>query len=408
MAVSVPYSKLVPGFRYRKSNYLSEYEGWNATLSEVNITGSGVNKRPNWKKLPMPQRNSPLPYTKSWDLCNHALRIRLHDEDGKDGLGNWRHNYSYEQEYIQYHAQSGRFAFVASDALYKAKARLFDQLKGEGTNIANMFAERKQTFSAISNTATRIAYTIRDLKRGNITSAIRRMAGDPKTAKKLRGKDIADQWIALQYGWKPMLSDIYGLVNGLHVRETAQRPKIFRASASSEYSAQSANTWVNAKGAQEPWGMRATKVSCKYTVQAFPNAALASPSALGLTNPLVPLWEILPWSFIVDWFLPVGNYLDQLSADHGWTFHNGCLSVLETNTENASKYARYSWQGPGEAGIWRYVNDYSIVGNWKHVAFSRSLLTGFPTASLPRFKNPISTGHVLNSIALLVQQFAKK
>lgn len=408
MAVSVPYSVLTPGHRFRISNFLSEYEGMNATKSEIVITGSGVRKRPNWKKLPMPARNDPVAYNKSWDFCNHALEQIVYDEYGRDGNGNAVHNYWYEQDYKSHHAYTGRYGEVADEALYKAKNRLFSQLKGEGTNIANMFAERKQTFSAISNTVTRIAYTIRDLKRGNLTSAIRRMAGDPKTARKLRGKDIADQWIALQYGWLPMLSDIHGLVTGLHQRETVLYPKVFRASGSSFKAGTSANTWLNAKGVQEPWGMRRTEVNCKYTVQAYPNNALASPAALGLTNPLVPLWEVVPWSFIVDWFLPVGNYLEQLSADHGWTFRNGCLSVLETNTEFALKQSGHVRTGMGSDGTWTYTTALKIRGDWRSVSFSRTLLSGFPTPSLPRFKNPISTGHVLNSIALLTQQFAKK
>lgn len=406
MSVSVPYSLLTPGRRYRQSNYMFEYDGMNATKSEIVITGSGVRKRPGWKKLPMPSRNDPVPYSKSWDLCNHALDLLNYNEYGPDGFGGIQHNYRREQDYRQNRARDYRFAEVADDALRKAKSRLLDQLKGEGTNIANMFAERKQTFSLVADTAIRIARTIRDLKRGDISSAVRRMAGDPRSARKLRGKDIADQWIGLQYGWKPLLSDVYGLVTGLHERETVSRPKIFRASASGYKNGVSLNTWTNARGVAEPWGMRRTQVSCKYTVQAFPNAALASPAALGLTNPLVPIWEIIPWSFVVDWFLPVGNYLEQLSADHGWTFHNGCLSVLEINTEVAHKNDFYARSDFGTH--WDYTTACSIEGDWKSTTFSRSLLGGFPSPDLPRFKNPISTAHVLNSIALIAQQFGRK
>lgn len=406
MAVTVPYSKLVPGHRYRRSNYLFEWDGMNATSAETTITGSGVKKRPGWKKLSMPSRNDPVAYNKSWDFCNHAKYNYKYLEFGYDGLGHLQENWYDEQDFVQHHAYSGRFPEVADNALYKAKARLFTMLKGEGANIANMFAERKQTINLIASTAQRLAYTVRDLKRGNISSAIRRMSGDPRTARKLRGRDIADQWISLQYGWKPMLDDVYSLTMGLHERETSRYPKVFRASASDFRIAKSANSWVNAFGVQEPWGMRRTAVDCKYTIQAYPNAALASPAALGLTNPLIPIWEIVPWSFVVDWFLPVGQYLEQLSADHGWTFRNGCLSVLETNTEVAYKDS-HAVRTDAALG-WVYRTDRHIEGNWKSVSFSRSLLAGFPTASLPRFKNPISVGHALNSIALLAQQFGRK
>jgi hypothetical protein len=34
---------------------------------------------------------------------------------------------------------------------------------------------------------------------------------------------------------------------------------------------------------------------------------------LGLLDPATVLWEIIPYSFVVDWFLPIGSYLDNLN-----------------------------------------------------------------------------------------------
>jgi hypothetical protein len=34
-------------------------------------------------------------------------------------------------------------------------------------------------------------------------------------------------------------------------------------------------------------------------------------------------WELIPLSFVVDWFLPVGKYLDSLNATKGITFLDG-------------------------------------------------------------------------------------
>jgi hypothetical protein len=35
---------------------------------------------------------------------------------------------------------------------------------------------------------------------------------------------------------------------------------------------------------------------------------------LGLTDPLSVAWELIPYSFVVDWFVPIGTYLDNLNA----------------------------------------------------------------------------------------------
>jgi hypothetical protein len=43
-----------------------------------------------------------------------------------------------------------------------------------------------------------------------------------------------------------------------------------------------------------------------------PNLGLAS--RMGLVNPLSIAWEVVPFSFVVDWFLPVGNFLENLTS----------------------------------------------------------------------------------------------
>jgi len=40
---------------------------------------------------------------------------------------------------------------------------------------------------------------------------------------------------------------------------------------------------------------------------------------LGLTNPVQVLWDAVPMSFVVDWFLPVNKYLSSFDASLGVT-----------------------------------------------------------------------------------------
>lgn len=34
---------------------------------------------------------------------------------------------------------------------------------------------------------------------------------------------------------------------------------------------------------------------------------------LGLVDPATVVWELIPYSFVVDWFLPIGSYLENLN-----------------------------------------------------------------------------------------------
>jgi hypothetical protein len=49
------------------------------------------------------------------------------------------------------------------------------------------------------------------------------------------------------------------------------------------------------------------------------NPNLHTIQQMGLTNPLVVAWELIPFSFVADWFIQVGDYLTALTALQGLT-----------------------------------------------------------------------------------------
>lgn len=50
---------------------------------------------------------------------------------------------------------------------------------------------------------------------------------------------------------------------------------------------------------------------CAWMEITNPNAYMAS--QLGLLNPVATAYEVLPWSFLFDWFFPIGPYLSSLT-----------------------------------------------------------------------------------------------
>jgi hypothetical protein len=66
-----------------------------------------------------------------------------------------------------------------------------------------------------------------------------------------------------------------------------------------------------------------------------PNAFLLN--QLGIANPGAFLWDNLPGSFMVDWFVPVGKYLRSLSNDFGAEVHRGYI----THSVNARLVGQY-------------------------------------------------------------------
>lgn len=404
MSVTLPFTRVAQAPEYRISTVPTDTNYSIMRDNQVVSRDGTVNKRLHWKKLPQPQRSQPLSYYQRWDVNRYGHYLYTHTESGPDGLGGtvfWIRN---DQQWKGGDAYTIRDTNVLSYAQYVAKARLFDKLKGEGTNVANMLGERKQIVKSIESLLNTVVYTVRDLRRGNITSAIRRMGGDPLTARKLRKKDIADQWLSLQYGWKPLISDVYGLCEDLHKRTTTgYNLSAVKASARHETNKISPEIWFNGVSSVSR-GMVKTWAQVSYMCRARIDEHIASLAALGVTNPLGVAWEITPWSFVVDWFLPVGRYIEQFSAADGWVFYDGCrselLKVVETIKDD--KYRTY------KSGGWTYTDASNIYGKFDTTTFQRFELSSWPIPDIPRFKNPVSAAHVQNGIALLAQVFDRR
>jgi hypothetical protein len=117
------------------------------------------------------------------------------------------------------------------------------------------------------------------------------------------------------------------------------------------------------------------KVSCQIYGRIDPNAAgLRTLNQLGLLNPLSLIYELTPWSFVVDWFVPIGPVLNALTAPAGLIFVSGTKSVKSSFTGGFEH-----WKDPygltvdedihatGTATAERYVRQ--IYGTWPRPGF---------------------------------------
>lgn len=70
------------------------------------------------------------------------------------------------------------------------------------------------------------------------------------------------------------------------------------------------------------------------------NPGLRQLNGLGLLNPALLWWELLPYSFVVDWFLPVGDVLTSLTAGIGM---DGVVGGLVYENEHVETYGGRPW-----------------------------------------------------------------
>jgi hypothetical protein len=148
---------------------------------------------------------------------------------------------------------------------------------------------------------------------------------------------------------------------------------------------------------------RKIRYSCRtYAYYRLRNAGLATLSQLGLINPAVIVWERLPYSFVVDWFAPVGSWLNALTAAAGYDFVTGCRSTMsvvtgvEPEADMSNPLTYFNVLGDPE----------NVYATFKQGRMDRGVLTSSPVPGF-YFKNPISTVHMANALALLRNAFRR-
>lgn len=130
------------------------------------------------------------------------------------------------------------------------------------------------------------------------------------------------------------------------------------------------------------------------------NANLAELSSLGLLNPAEVVWERLIYSFVVDWFAPIGTWLSALTADAGFDFISGtCTQVWRSKDIRTSNMRIVSSPivAIESAGL-------PQIKYYKRLKMARTVYTSAPVPGI-YVKNPLGVRHVLNALALLAQAF---
>lgn len=119
-------------------------------------------------------------------------------------------------------------------------------------------------------------------------------------------------------------------------------------------------------------------------------------------NPVSLAWELLPYSFVLDWIVDVGSYLRNFETGllYGNSFRGGYVSALDRFTAHQLVVASRNDPSSGQ-DIDLYCN-FSVSG--KRASFVRTPLTSYPLPYPPSFKVDIGAGRLLNLAALIGQK----
>lgn len=312
-----------------------------------------------------------------------------------------------------------------SNVYRTAVSRLQKRVRGSSVNVAQFFAERRQTMDLLSSTVWRVARAARALRKGNLGEVYHELGMKKGLSRAQEGRvlsthpqrRLASHWLEVQYGVRPLLSDVHDAAELLaeHINTDRYHEKITSSATANVVWSNFTNgdfITVNGQRQQLSEGGETHSTTCRLNVHVrLDSSARQILGQTGISNPALLAWELLPYSFVVDWFLPVGNYLESLSAYDGWELIEGTVSnftrVEYFRTAN-EVYSSYTNLGGGSGG----TQSVSAQGNTKIVRYryDRTPIGSLPSLGLPQLKSldkALSPEHMLNGLALLRQVFGK-
>lgn len=264
--------------------------------------------------------------------------------------------------------------------------KLREAVAGSDFNAGVFLGEGREALSMITNAATRIAKALRAVKKGNFPQAAEFLTKG--TTRHLGSrKVIANNWLELQYGWLPLLKDAEGGAQFLAHHMSVPLQHVVKVSVKAGGSV--SNSWSHATIDKSHVYQR-KRIKCILKEKDV--IALS-----GLTDPLSVAWELVPYSFVVDWFIPIGNYLAArgLSQSLSGTF--------VTSTKFYRKAEGFTIM-PGSAKWWE-VDGRQKSQKLEIISFERSISTtlAVPQPSVKSLAQIFSWKRAANAIALLSQ-----
>lgn len=297
---------------------------------------------------------------------------------------------------------SNEFVLCQNQAL----ANLYQQIKGSSQNLAVDLGEVGQTNGLASGRKRSYRGGPRLAISGGAWGVIPD-AYNAVTQYPVHGANIiGNRYLEWAFGWRPLVNTIWGLVNQQDLfRDTSPTYSVKGRSVRQGQVDSKSGLWaINDKLVvrETDW-----KIVHEYGVQ----YRVSSPELLALQrvmslNPALIAWELLPFSFVVDWVYDIGGYLEAAEAalGLGLTFHSGYHSSL------VRRESRGRWTGNRTyvSGLERFTENIAIQATATNVEFVRERLATFPFPSAPKINPDLGSSSLLATAAYLATFLGRK
>lgn len=222
------------------------------------------------------------------------------------------------------HSGTGRI----DEATAQATKRLYRMLRRVRSQFAGgiVAGEAHKTLDLVVRPARTLAFGLREYHRA--ARKLRRLVKSPKDL----SKALADLYLEATFGWQPLLSDIADGAKALQRLSEKSRKVKFRVYAEMVGNPTLSTLSWNQNNAIIVRNREVVRTDSVIYYGAFKDSVLKTLaedrlqrvidlSGFSLRDVLPTLWELLPWSFLVDYFTNIGDLIEAFVTDTsmvGW------------------------------------------------------------------------------------------
>lgn len=205
-------------------------------------------------------------------------------------------------------------------------------------------------------------------------------------------QEFSSGWLELQYGWLPLLSDAEEGAQFLAHQLNSPLQTTFRASVTIRATYSRATLWEECPKVGK--GTGPGRQVYRKSLIARVKEKSTIPKLLGLTTLESVAWELTPWSFVIDWFIPIGDWLAARGHAQGLT--GTFITTVKNSSTALEPYGDFTIPA-GEAYPWER-NFFENGGTTRSV--STTLHVPMPVTK--PLSKALSWRHCVNAVALLV------
>lgn len=286
---------------------------------------------------------------------------------------------------------------LSSKVYNKALSRVNDSVRGsldvsidllqskQAIRMFNVLATARSIVSIVSRPGVAIPRALRKYDR--------LISGTWKAMDKT-SRIAANSLLEWKYGWKPLLSTVFDASLELK-RASLSNVATVRGSASDQATTVADST-VSMYYNGLPVQIITTETHKCRVVLTISNQGSTSLARWTSLNPVSIGYELVPFSFVVDYFLNIGGYLRDLETSIAYAnnFRSGFVSQLSSK--------KISLWGSGTSPTNRRSYG-SLSSKREELIFKRTVLSAYPSPKVPTFELDLGSSQAITIAALLRQ-----